>query len=361
MTEWRRTLRSWPTETSKVADPNSLPDYQRDPARLREANREEVSSSLVGIALGSLLPMGLGFAGTAWFAAVGYEGVAALTMFASMALGVVGLIPMAKVADEWRDARRRRRTLDVLDAQGEATLGGEFVGVAYEERLWHHPGLGFDADLGVLTLELDRLNFVGLETRFEIPRDAILSTEIRSFDAALHGAHPRLYVQWIQGDKTGTFSVSLPTHRRVDRRVEAMAELRSRLDAWRGETMPRAIRFEAVVPPSEHPAVARTRGIGLPAKILAAVATFLTLGFIEFVATMIAIQMGWKRTGTLFLILAGISNLPWSLFSRKIERHLPERWRYQDKTETGVDLRDALGKMESIRHNDAAVEVKPNA
>lgn len=327
MEEWRRTLREWPKEESQTADIASLPAPLRGPERLREEGRDEAVSSLVAIALGSLLPMGLGLVGAVWLAHVGEPFVAMLVMFSGMALGIVGLFPTTKVAEERRAARRRRRALDDLEAQGEATLGGEFVGVAYGDRLWHHPGLGHDADHGVLTTDLDRLTFVGRSTRFEIPKSAILGTEVRYFDAAMTGPRPRLYVTYSRGEGIDTLSVVPPYRRSVRRRVREIVEFREHLEAWRAERFPGAAGRLFALPPKGDYAVAADaqRRVGLPAKLLAGIATFLLLSGIEAVATFVAIQVGWRRSGNLLTLLASTCYLPWLLIALKIEALLPER------------------------------------
>lgn len=316
-----------------------------------------MASSLLAIGVGSLLPMGFFFAGAAWLAGAGRDLAATLTMFSGMGLGMAGLFPMSKAAGEWRDARRRRRTLDWLEAQGEATLGGEFVDVAYEERLWHHSGLGHDVDSGVLTMGFDRLTYMGRWTNFEIPATSILGTEIRSFDAAIEGALPRLYVQWAHGGDHSTFSLSLPNRRSVRRRIEGTLDLKRRLDAWSAESLPPMTAFPFILPRSERPTRVADRGeTGIPAKILAALATTVLLGTIEFVATLLAIAMGWHRTGTLAMILFASWSLPYAIFSRIIEKRLPERFRCRPAQQDA--LRDALCGDEASKKVEALADAR---
>ena len=330
MRGWRRVLRSWPIDTLRTADPASLPKWANDPERVRTAQREEIFSSLLVLGLFSLLPAGLAFTFAAWLAGSGHDLAAILAVFAGFGLAMSGVLPACKFGDERRDRLRRSRTLNLLEGREESTLGGESVGVAYSEFAWHYPEGGHDLDDGVFATGLDALTFVGRQTRFELPAAAILSTEIHYFDAALHGPDPRLYICWAHEGRAGTLSLSLPKNRFVRRRVSGMEELRERIERWRGEPFPRRSSPYALPPSVEPTAVVVSPKNGWRAKLLAAVATLVFFVMVETLGTMLAIRMGWSRSGHLLMALVYLSPAVWVALTTIFERKLPARWRHPE-------------------------------
>ncbi len=345
MTEWRRTLKSWPMETAKIADPASLPEWVRAAAR----ERREAEGSAKGRKIPAML----------------------LTVFA---LGLLVFIDMRPSIDpltwlllaalfaacvpfglsfgqylERTEARRRQRTTDLLETRGESTLGGEFAGVSYAEGCWTYPGLGLGADEGVLQLDLDRLTFVGRHTRFELPTAAVLGTEIRRYDSGL-GNRARLLVPWAHAGEAGTLSLALPYRRSTRRRVEEALDLQERIERWRREPFPSRstlphlpITMELTSRPNAF------ERIGLAAKLLSGVTTFtfavLTFGGIEFGLARSGYRELSRHIGSSTSVLMWGWFFVWIWLAAKIEPRLPERYRYREK-ENG-DVRDALRGLDS--------------
>ena len=306
------------------------------------------------LGLFSLLPAGLAFTFAAWLAGGGHDLAAILAMFAGFGLAMGGVLPACKFGDERRDRLRRSRTLSLLEEREESTLGGESVGVAYSEFAWHYPEGGHDLDDGVFATGLDALTFVGRQTRFELPAAAILSTEIRYFDAALHGPDPRLYICWAHEGRAGTLSLSLPKNRFVRRRVSGMEELRERIERWRGEPFPRRTVL-CDLPPSVEPTerVSVSPKNGWRAKLLAAVATLVFFVMVETLGTMLAIRMGWSRSGHLLMALVYLSPAVWVALTTIFERKLPARWRHREDAALSEILPNTV-----LRDDDETVRVR---
>lgn len=257
-------------------------------------------------------------------------------------VGMIASIPLIVVLSRWvterAAGRRRDRELDRLEALGETTLGGDFVGVAYADRAWTYPGFGDNVDEGILRIDLDRLVFVGRHARFELPAVAVVSTEIRRHDAGT-GERLRLYVAWAEGGEAGTFSVALPYRRSARRRMAETEELRERIERWRTEPFPRR-QGAVTLPPSFEPTkkINPYERVGRPAKLLAGVSLFAV-----YFALMVAFEVGFAFIGRRdhhmsggFGIVYPFGMWLWVLLAAKIEARLPERWRYREP-ETKVE------------------------
>ena len=339
-----------------MADPRSIPEWI-PPSRLRDAWREEIRCSLVGLALSVGVPTAVGCALSVRLLSSQGDLAAFVALFGGMGFGLLAVSPVAKATDAWRDARQRRRSLDLLDARGEVTLGREFVGIAYTERLWHYPKLGHDLDVGVIHMGLDGLWFAGIETSFNLPANSILGTEIRYLDTALHGPEPRLYMRWAYGGKGGTFSLAHPTQRSVQRRVVEMRKFRDRLERWRTESFATQMGCPISPPTILEPMVSvdPVKRAGLPAKLLAVPATILLLGLVELVASGAAMRMNLPRAGTILMWLIVLSGGVWSLLAAMIESRLPERWRCRET------LSKTVARHLGERRIDEADEAQVNA
>ena len=317
MSEWRRARRSWPEERPADADATSLPEALR--TRIADDGpwmREAAVAALLGLGpvlLGALLKPWIGSAGAAALACLG---IAAFLLGHRRAVRALG--------GRWA-ARRREADLDALRERGEPTLDGEFVGVAYADRLWIYPGRGdADLDAGVVRLDFDRLSFAGRTTRFELPVGAIVGTEVRRH-ARLGDERARIYVHWREGGEAGTLSLGLPPGP-LHRHARDTAALRERIETWRTEPFPRRVST-GVLPPRVEPraAVSGIPSVGLRAKALAAVATALLLVVVESGMTLLSIRMGWRRTGRGLMSLLVLSPMVWAFLAAWIDRRRPER------------------------------------
>ncbi|GEM_PF-3067792 len=342
MKAWRAQLAKWPREKLLLMDPASAPLEMRDPERLRRVQRQTTVASLSAVAafLGSI---GIALLALRVLTSSGTGNFAAALCLGGIGASFVGMFRAAKTTKARSIARGRTQDVESLEARGEGTLGGEYVGVSYAAERWRHPVLGDDMDHGVLRIDFDRLTFVGRDTRFELPASAVVKTEVRSVDEAFLGHRPRLYVTWAEGARTQTFSVESPYLPSARRRVEGIAELQTRLDAWRGERRPAfsAERPFVAPPPMENSQTLRTnfQSIGRAAKLLSALVTVLV-----WFGTEILLEL-FHRTLQVDLVLihmvtVWIAFIAWIYIAMKIERRLPERYRFEDPQATlpAVDL-----------------------
>ena len=330
MTAWRRTLKSWPKETARTADPASLlPEWLRvAPADAgNEPTADQMAWRITFVFLApTLTALLVAWVLKSWIGPFAFAAMLVAGFLVSLVTGQSSLNALLRRLDR----RRMRRTLDALTERGEPTLGGEAVGVAYADGFWTYPHRGDrDADLGVVRFDFDRLSFVGMDTRFELPAAAIVGTEIRRISWGL-GVRANVYVHWREGDRSGTFSLGLPCDA-PGRHVRATLALRERIEAWRREPFPRRTA-PCELPPSVEPTavVSSVPKIGRAAKVLAALATLLILGGLEALVTGAKILLGgsgWANLeGGLFVISPGV----WTLLAHGIEKRLPARWRHPE-------------------------------
>lgn len=337
--ETRRARKEWPRERPLIMDVERAPKWARDPERLREARRDLGRglpliltafcfpfAILIGLASIAIAERSNLFAGMYWT-------LGTLAAFTAAGMGM-------KAAVQRLEAQRRRRALDRLEAHGEATLGGEFVGIAYADRPWRHPLLGDNADHGVLRIDLDRLTFVGRDTRFELPASTIVGTEVRWLDQAFGGSLPRLYVRWWNGGELQAFSVELPYQTSLRRRIEAVSDLQSRIEAWQSAPFP-TFGHPPLLPPTiaeMRPAQSKFQRVGLAAMVLAALVTLPIL-----IATDLAVQFVLRRWlgpfgGGVASGLCVTYVFLYIYLAAAIESRLPERWRYRGAAEVPADL-----------------------
>ena len=347
MTEWRRTLESWPKETPQTADPASLPIWAVEAGRERsEASGAKRTTRRLKIFF--------------LFGVVPYVLLAAILPSSPLSWGmlasafVVGAVSLALALHAQRRmaVSRRDASLDRAALVGEPTLDAEYVGVDYTDAAWLYPGLGTSADEGFLRLEMDRLVFVGRDTRFELPADAILGTELRLHDPGL-GLNPRLVLRWAHGGEAGTVGLHLPLGRSTRQRVQDASDLRDRVERWRGKPFPRRCA-PASLPPTKkaNPYLQ----VGLLAKGLAAATLFATFiglfSLVEF-ALLWTGHRDWARHigGQTFVLYVPALTI-WIALAAKIESHLPERYRYRESDDVREALRNADTRFESKPTSD---------
>lgn len=353
MTEWRRTLKSWPKETVNLADLASLPGWVREVARERREARTRDGKAKFLAAFVLLLT----FAFCLFLFLVPRNDPRILALL----LGMFASLPLVLVlfgALEERLAQKRKwQELERLEALGETTLGGEFVGIAYADRNWRYPDFGWSVDEGVLRIDLGRLTYVGRHTRFDLPASAVVGTELRRYDPGTT-ERLRLYVEWIQGEERGTFSVALPYRRSMRRRFAEATALRERIERWRTEPFPHYGAPTPYLPTQFQPTKLPDRHsrIGRPAKLLAACSIFVALNILA-----VFVGLGLRLTGQVDdgdrlagALGAGccVAVSLWPLIATKIEAKLPEKYRCQPKKDDA--LRDALAKAEAASHESVS-------
>ena len=322
-------MKSWPKETVRKADPASLPEWlvlagrarSEDPV-VRRKNRH--SAILYGCVMVPLLLVAVALSPS-------------LLCFGTLLGGGLFTLFLALLqcrSDRRDTVRRRDGARERAALIGEPTLDAEFVGVDYADAAWFYPGLGINADEGLLRLEMDRLVFHGRDTRFELPAHAILGVEVRRLAVGL-GVPPCLVLQWAHGGEAGTVVLNLPLGGSLRRRVQDAQNLRERIERWRREPFPYRTA-PSVLPPTIRPTalVVTVPKIGWRAKGLAAVSMTLAYRF-AIIALDVAFRFAGHpeiggRLGSTVGIL-GVSMMAiWLALAQKIEKRLPARWRHPE-------------------------------
>ena len=333
-------MRAWPKETARTANPASLPEWlvlagrerSEDPVAKRRIRRYVLFYGCVivpWLLVTVVLPSSL----LSWGMLAG--------------LGLLCFVSVSQVRRLLRRDTTRRRDGAVERAAmiGEPTLDAEFVGVDYADAAWLYPGLGINADEGLLRLEMDRLVFHGQDTRFELPAHAIHGLEIRRREAGL-GVLPCLVLRWAHGGEAGTVVLNLPLGGSLRRRVRDAESLGERIERWQREPFPYRTA-PVVLPPSVKPTVLAVipPKVGLLAKTLAAVS--MMLGFmVAIIAFDVAFRLaGHPEIGQRIGSTGGVFAVPsmgiWLVFSQKIEKRLPARWRHPENAASPEALPDA--------------------
>ena len=354
MTAWRRTLKSWPKETARTADPASLPEWLR--AAPADAGEEpNLRQAMLGFWLTffgpGVLTLLLAWGLKPWIGITAFGAMVVVGFSASLIIGGHALNGILRKIER----RRMRRTLNALTERGEPTLDGEVVGVAYADGFWTYPHRGNrDADLGVVRLDFDRLSFVGGETRFELPAAAIVGAEIRRIDWGL-GVRAHVYVHWRQGERSGTLSLGLPFDG-AGRHVRATLALRERIEAWRREPFPRRTVL-CDLPPSIRPTavdpttlVSAFPKIGWRAKVLSWTAMLGMMFVVFFVLEVLSSIMRIEALRGLSYGYGAIILAPMigPVLAQKIEKRLPARWRHPE-AEVSPSLAARTDEDETVR------------
>ena len=341
MTEWRKALRSWPRETAQVAEADSLPAWIDLKARTREVRGEMLVAAASSISAFGL-PMGAMLLAMHILVPSGTGPLAASLAIGGLAASLLVMFAVAERGEAWLARRRARRALDRLEAKGEATLGGEVVGVTYAERRWRVDMTGDAWDWGVLRFDLDRLSFVGEQSHFELLPGEVVATEIRRFDSAPGVVRARLYLRYLRDGCEESIGLDLPYAPSKRRRVEEALDIRERVERWRREPEIPSVSRAVVATPLAKPRLSRFHRIGRPAKMLAGLAMFGLMLVFEVVLAYGLNALGLQRLGAFsggfFIVFLWL----WVLLAAKIETKSPDRWRYREPEVTpAMDLGEA--------------------
>src|SRR5439155_14750787 len=134
----------------------------------------------------------------------------------------------------------------------DAPIDALFVSLSPGDRPRIYEGL-LDWDLGLLTIERDRLRFRGEQVTLELPRGTVRVVELGAAAPNWIRA-PRAIVRWRGPNGDETVALRVASCRRVSAIRSTSRDLASRLNVWR-DTSPSA---GPVGPPGIGPVTART-------------------------------------------------------------------------------------------------------
>lgn len=352
MVDWRK----WPEEVGRIADPRSLPDWVRGPEIQKEA-RAEMFRALPILLLAMGVPAAVAFTLFHFYAPSGNGPVAACIAFGFLVCMTASVIGIGRWSEEWSGQRRRRRILDLLEAREERVLGDEVVGVTYSDTLWRDTAHGDSWDWGALRLEMDRLSFVGRSSRFDLRPESIRNLEIKRVNS-LVGVQGRLCLTWDDGGKSETLIFELPFVRSRRRRVEAINDLRERIDRWRKEPLPSYDRTPLIPPPSVEnlrPFVNPITNSSFTAKLLGALAVFLLALVTEVLLMLLLLALHLGRYGGYLSVLIGLFVVLWIPVTLGIERRLPNALRHRNNEEESPNFN--LGEEKAV-DADSTLEIR---
>lgn len=339
MVDWRK----WPKAESKVASLKGLPAWSRS-EEIRKEYRQEVLRVQLPATLAAILVPGAIIFGLFRISAPDGTGpIATWIGIGGFSSVIVTLLAVARWGEEWSGRQRSRRVRDLLEVRGESVLGDDIVGVTYSDVVWRDPAYGDSWDWGALRLSMDRLTYVGRFTNFDLRPQSIQSLEIKCADHVTGAPSPRLFLTWMAEGKTETLIFELPYQRSRRRRVQAMEDLRERIERWRQEPLPIHDPTPLVTPlrnETLRPAINPYTELGLPAKLISGAITLGIYIACTVAITLICLQAHIPMNG----VWAGVSPiffLVWILLAYPIEKRLSPRWRYQVREEEEEPMQES--------------------